>query len=141
MTPTDTVEDVLYLSPNQSKALNALLQTPTVGEAAALCGLSPATLKRYLAEEHFASAYRKQRMLILQQTVSNLTHLSSEAVGKLEAAMSAGDVNTELRAACRVLDYVVKLVELERRIRDQDEIEQRLQALEAATEANDNGYG
>jgi hypothetical protein len=53
--------------------------------------------------------------------------------------MSAGDVNTELRAACRVLDYLAKLVELERRIRDQDEIEERLQALEAAAQ-EDNGY-
>jgi|SRR5215216_220312 len=140
MTEIDTTSDLFYLPPNQVRALNALLQTGTIAEASALCGLSPRTIKRYLSEETFDKTYRKQRMLILQQTVANLTRVSAEATQKLESSMNCGDVNTELRAACRVLDYFVKTVELERRIRDQEEIEERLSALEAGQEENTNGH-
>jgi AcrR family transcriptional regulator len=134
MIQTDTATGIYYLPPNQSRALNALLQCTTINEAAAEAGLGPATVKRYLADEKFAAAYRKQRMLILQQTVAGLTYLAAQAVKKFEAALSAGDINTELRAASRVLDHIEKLVELERRIRDQDELEARLSELEEALE-------
>jgi len=68
--------------------------------------------------------------------------LGTDAVAKLESALEAGDINTELRAATRILDYITKLVELERRIRDQEEIEERLAALEATQphNAKNNGY-
>jgi hypothetical protein len=60
---------------------------------------------------------------------------------KLESALEAGDINTELRAATRVLDYIVKLVELERRIRETQELEARITDLEIATEAASKGSG
>jgi hypothetical protein len=141
--PDSTAADVSSLSPNQAKALNALLTTTTIGAAAEQSGLHISTIKKYLAQEHFSRVYREQRALILQEVVAGLTTLGTEAVAKLESALEAGDINTELRAATRVLDYITKLVELERRIRDQDEIEERLAALEAmqphSEAANNNG--
>jgi len=124
-----------------------LLTTTTIGAASEQCGLHITTIKKYLAQENFSRVYREQRALILQEVVAGLTTLGTDAVAKLEAALEAGDINTELRAATRVLDYITKLVELERRIRDQDEIEERLEALEEAqqdaaqSEANGSYYG
>jgi AcrR family transcriptional regulator len=139
MNHNNTVTDISFLPANQTKALNALLRTTTISEAATECGLSLATVKRYLRDERFAKVYREQRKLILQETVAALTGLGSQAVQKLEAAMHAEDENTSLRAACRVLDYITKLVELERKIRDQDELEARLSELEDAL-SHQNGH-
>ena len=139
MNQNGTVVDVSHLSANQVRALDALLKTTSISEASKECGLSLTTVKRYLADEMFATVYRKQRMLILQQTVAGLTNLSSKAIAKLGAAMDAGEVNTELRAASRVLDYLAKLFELERRIREQDDHEERLTRLESDEQANGNG--
>lgn len=140
-----TTVDISSLSANQAKALNALLATTSIEAAAAECGLHTQTIKKYLAQENFSRVYREQRALILQEVVAGLTTLGTEAVAKLEAALEAGDINTELRAATRVLDYITKLVELERRIRDQDEIEERLVALEEAQQdalqSNGSYYG
>jgi hypothetical protein len=136
MNQFNIIDAISRLPANQSKALTALLKTPSIAAASEECGLSVATVKRYLADENFSTIYRKQRMMILQQTVAGLTDLSSLAVSKIEDAMSSGDPNTELRAACRVLDYATKLVELERRIRDQDEILERLSRVEEASSTN-----
>jgi len=136
MNQFNITDELSRLPANQGKALTALLKTPSIAAASEECGLSVATVKRYLADANFSAIYRKQRMMILQQAVAGLTDLSSLAVSKIEDAMSSGDPNTELRAACRVLDYTTKLVELERRIRDQDEIEERLRRLEESSSPN-----
>jgi NAD-specific glutamate dehydrogenase len=141
MNHSDTATDVSSLPPNQLKALNALLKNTTIEAAAKECSLGSATVKRYLADERFSRLYREQRMIILSQTVAGLTQLGSRAIEKIEAGMDSDDENTALRAASRVLDYLVKLVELERKIRDQDEIEERLRRLEEASLANGhNGW-
>jgi predicted transcriptional regulator len=143
MNQINTAPGISYLRANQTRALNALLKTTSIVEAAQECGLSQATVKRYLADERFARVYREQRMLILQETIAALTKLGSQAVKKLEGSMHSGDENTSLRAACRVLDYIAKLVELERRIREHDELEERLHELEEALRLSQstNGYG
>jgi hypothetical protein len=134
MTQTDT-NRAFFLPPNQTRALNSLLKTTTIQAASEDCGLSTATIKRYLADGNFASAYRQQRMIILQETLGGLIKLGARAIEELEAAMDSGDVNTSLRAATRTLDQLGRFVELERRLRDQEELEARIEALEVAAAA------
>jgi hypothetical protein len=125
------------------KALNALLSTTTVDAAAKQCGLGRATITRYLADETFAAAYRKQRLLILQETVAGITQLGTKAISVIDGALDdTDDPNAQLRAARTPLDFISKLVELERKIRDQDELEARIEALETASQASarDNGW-
>jgi len=43
-----TTADISNLSPNQAKALSALLATTTIGAAAEKCGLHPVTIRKYL---------------------------------------------------------------------------------------------
>jgi sugar phosphate isomerase/epimerase len=139
--PSATARDVSSLSANQQKALQALLTTTSIGAAAEQCGLHIGTVKRYLADETFAAVYRDQRVLILQETVAGLQRLGTKAIMVLEGSLDDNDdPNAKLRAARTVLDYIAKLVELERRIRDQDDLEQHLERLEALTApAHNNG--
>jgi hypothetical protein len=131
--PSSTVKDASALSPNQVKALNALLSTTTIPAAAQACGLHVTTIKKYLAQDEFSAVYRKQRMLILEETIAGLTLLGTKAVGVIEGALDdTDDPNAQLRAARTALDFIAKLVELERRIRDQDELEDRIAELEDA---------
>jgi len=139
MSRFDTASDVSTLTANQSRVLNALLKTTSISAASEESGLSPATIKRYLADDTFASVYRKQRALILSQTLAGLVALSSKAVESLDGALDSEDPNLQFRAARAVLDDVAKLMELERRIRDQDDIEARLQALEESYAHDSNG--
>jgi hypothetical protein len=143
MRRTDTAADVSSLSPNQTKALNALLQTTSIGAAAEECGLSVATVKRYLADATFDAVYREQRRLILQETVAGISRLGTEAIQAFEDALNVGDLNERLRAATRVVDMIYKGTELERRIREQEELEQRITDLEIAAEmaSKGNAYG
>ena len=143
MRRTDTTANVSSLSPNQAKALNALLQTTSIGAAAEECGLSVATVKRYLADATFDAVYREQRRLILQETVAGISRLGTEAIQAFEDALNVGDLNERLRAATRVVDMIYKGTELERRIREQEELEQRITDLEIAAEmaSKGNAYG
>ncbi len=126
-----TPRDISSLPANQQKALAALLTTTTIEAAAAQCGLGVRTVKGYLAQETFAAVYREQRALILQETVAGLTRLGSKALTVIDGALDDGNnPNARLRAARTVLDYIAKLVELERRIREQDDLERRLEELE-----------
>jgi hypothetical protein len=128
-----TPRDISSLPANQQKALAALLTTTTIEAAAAQCGLGVRTVKGYLAQENFAAVYREQRALILQETVAGLTRLGSKALTVIDGALDDGNnPNARLRAARTVLDYIAKLVELERRIREQDDLERRLEELEEA---------
>jgi hypothetical protein len=143
MRRTDTTADVSSLSPNQAKALSALLQTTSIGAAAEESGLSVATVKRYLADATFDAVYREQRRLILQETVAGISRLGTEAIQAFEDALNVGDLNERLRAATRVVDMIYKGTELERRIREQEELEQRITDLEIAAEmaSKGNAYG
>jgi hypothetical protein len=142
--PNATAEGISSLSANQQKALAALLTTTSIGAAAEQCGLHPGTIKRYLADATFAAIYREQRMLILQETVAGISSLGTKAVQAFEDTLDDGDINERQRAAARVMDLIYKGVELERRIRAEEELEQRIIELEEALAhvvARDEGNG
>lgn len=141
MTQVETAKGVSSLPANQVKALNALLKTTSIGAAAEECGLGRATINRYLADETFSAIYREQRVLLLEATISGLLTLGAEAIQVLEGSMGeANEENLRLRAARATLDHIAKLVELERKLRDQGELEERLIRLEKAAEASGAGH-
>jgi len=124
-------QNVRELSPNQQRALEALLASNTVGEAAEKAELSPRTLWRYLADPEFQEVYREQRAMLLQQTITALQRVGAEAVAVLQDSISPEEeANLRLRAARSALDHMFRGVETERRIREQEEILGRLEVLE-----------
>jgi hypothetical protein len=139
----DTAGGFSYLPANQQKAMTALLATTSIEAAATKCGLSPSTIKRYLRDEMFNTVYREQRMLILQEAIAGISRMGTKALEAFEDALEVGDLNERLRAATRVFDMIYRGAELERKIREQDELQRRLENLEIALAArkNEHGYG
>ncbi len=115
------------LSPQQSKAITALLTASSIAQAADEVGVTAKTLFKWLADPTFAAAYKAAKREAVGQAIARLQQLSGAAVMVLAQVMA--DKNTpassRVAAASEILDTAIKVVELE-------EIEQRLTALEQA---------
>jgi len=131
--------DAAPLSANQEKALAALIACGTVVAAASKCGLGERTIRRYLQEENFARAYRAARDKIIEGTVAYAGSLATEALEVHAEVMR--DANEEsrvrLQASRSILDVHLKSIEAERKIRETEELEARIAALEAASWTDD----
>lgn len=116
------------LNPNQKKAITALLEHKTIGDAAQACELNPSTIHRYFDDPDFMLALRSAEGAALDKTTRRLLLLSGRAIDALEDVLTQpaqrGAGNKRL-AAGAILDHLVKL-------RNLHDIEQRLAALEAA---------
>jgi hypothetical protein len=124
-------QSALELTPNKQRALEALLASNSVGAAAEMAELSPRTLWRYLADPDFQEVYREHRAMLLQQTITALQRVGAEAVAVLQDSISPEEeANLRLRAARSALDHMFRGVETERKIREQEEILERLEVLE-----------
>lgn len=122
------------LSPAQHRALRALLTARTIADAAVTAGLNESTVRRYLAEPGFGRAYREQQRILLSETTATLQRIATDAVAAIEDTLSPDieDGNLRLRAARTALEFLMRATETERRIREQEDLEERLEALERA---------
>lgn len=118
------------LNGKQMKALSALLCSPTLAAAAKLSGIPERSLYRYLRTPHFADAYRRARTEQVRQSMCHLQRMTTKAAATLETLL--GDPVTKgavkVAAARTVLDLSLRAIEIE-------DLEARLTALEAQTEA------
>ena len=116
------------LGPAQYRAVIALLERPTVKEAAEAAGVHKATLYRWLQEEGFQAVYHGARREVLRHVAARLQQISSEAVETLREVMADKTQQGASRvgAARTVLDYAVKATE-------QQEIIERLDRIEGRT--------
>lgn len=113
------------MTPQQQRAIVALLSASSVAAAAKDAGVGERTLFRWLQDDAFLSAYRHARKQAVNQAMAKLQRYSSEAVDTLYQVMTtSGYDSAKIHAAKVILEYTHRSVELE-------EIEQRLAALEA----------
>lgn len=112
---------------NKQRALTALLNTPTITEAAASCGLSEATLYRYLTEKDFVKDYRDARRMVVENSITQIQKITHKAVEALERNLTSGNPQVEVSAARIILDNSLKGVEL-------IDVIERLEVLEDAVE-------
>ena len=110
------------LSANQHRALQALLSTPTITEAAEKCGLTRKTLHAYLNDPAFSEAYHAERERLVEETISGLQKIGTKAVGVLHGALKDPDVNARIRAARAILDFTFKVAEIAELKREVEEI-------------------
>lgn len=115
------------LSAKQHRALSALLTSKSVAEAAAATGLGERTIYRWLTDPAFRQALSAAEGELIDAATRRLLTLQGTALDTLEAVLGDEDASAgvRIRAAQMVLDHLLKLRELR-------DIEQRLQALEAA---------
>jgi len=119
------------INPNQAKAITALLENKTIGEAAQACGLNPRTITRYFGDPQFITALRAAEGEAIDKITRRLIVLATKALDALESVLDQpaqrGAGNKRL-AAQALLDQLV-------RMRNYHDVEERLAALEA----NQNG--
>ena len=100
------------ISRKQDAAIGALLSRPTISAAAESVGIGEATLRRWLKEPGFLAAYRAVRRDTLEHCVALLQKAGSDAVEAMQQSLQATSEGVRLRAACAILDYSMKGVEL-----------------------------
>jgi hypothetical protein len=113
------------LSRKKEQAIIALLEAPTVKEAAEMVKINPATLYKWMALPEFEEAYRKARHRAMGEAIARLQQASSEAVDTLRDVMGDQEATPASRvtAARAVLELGMRGTEIE-------VIEVRLKQLE-----------
>jgi hypothetical protein len=118
------------LTARQEAAITALLAEPTQAAAAAKCGASEPTLRRWLKSPRFRRAFLDARRQVVDGVVSQLQRAATKAVKALERNLDCQNPATEVRAALGVLEQTfrgVELLDLAERI---EELERRQQLQE-----------
>jgi transposase-like protein len=112
------------LTPAQRKAIEALLTTGNVADAAKEAGVARHTLYRWMKQPLFASELREAEAQAVQALSRTLASLGEQAGQALRDALGEGEkITVRLRASEIVTDRLLKLRELV-------DIEQRLLELE-----------
>ena len=112
------------LTAKQEKALAALLDKPTIREAAAASKVGETTLWRWLQEPEFQRGYRAARRQVVEHSISELQSATSDAVATLKRNLNCLNPAVEVRAAQIILDQSIKAVELV-------DLAERIEQLEA----------
>lgn len=112
------------LSRKPEQAVAALLAHPTVAAAAAACGVSEASLWRWLQMPEFQTRYREARRLVVERAIGELQQAGGEAVGALRHNLTCRKPAVEVGAAKAILEQslrAVELIDLEERLRHLEE--------------------
>lgn len=112
---------LLELNEKHVRAIEALLQEPTVTAAAKKAGVSQATLFRWLNDPQFTGAYKEARGRMLEGTLNSLQSASADAVICLREVINdtTAQVTARVSASKTVLELSFKareILELEDRI-------------------------
>ena len=115
------------LTGKQQKLLRELTANPTVSEAARAAGIGRTTAHRWLNEPLFREELTRQRHLALTDAMSSVQSHTAKAVEGLVQLMDSPNEWLRRMACLDILSRSLK-------IREVEEVEQRLSALEAAFE-------
>jgi len=117
------------LSSKKSKAILALLEKRTVGEAAESVGIGQSTLFRWMQDHNFQRHYLQAKRRVVDHAITQLQKMTGEAVQVLNKIMIDDTKPPTSRIACAkaVLDQALKGFELE-------DLAVRIDSLEKALE-------
>ncbi len=115
------------LTHNQLKALDALLVSSSIEDAARRSGLSAKTVQRYLSRPEFDAAFRHHLQERVRVAAARLQSGCASAVDCLLEVIEDKEVSASVR-----IRAAVALLDLTRRWIEMDEFEQRLATLETA---------
>lgn len=101
------------LSPKQYKAIEALLSSGNVAEAARAAGVARKSLYRWLADPVFAKALREAEQLALEGVARSLLRLGDKATAAIEAALDDASAphSVKLKAASVIFTHHPQLLE------------------------------
>lgn len=115
------------MTPRKERALQALLTCPTKKAAAEQAGITPRTLRDYLADPEFQAEYKKAFQTLVAEATRQAQQSLSPALSALKFIVEDdGESSSSRIAAARaLLEYGLRLTE-------QNDILARLDALERA---------
>lgn len=113
------------MTPRQNRVLAALLTQPTKEKAALAAGISPRTLRDYLADQSFQAEYKRAFAGLVEDATRQAQQSIAPALSTLRQIVESEDENAQARisAARSILEYSMKLTE-------QTDILARLEELE-----------
>ncbi len=120
------------MTPRQNKALQGLLCKPTKREAAAYAGISESTMRSYLSNTEFMSAYREAVTSLLDDA----TRESQQALSPALSVLREITTDTEAPATARItaarslLEYALRLTEFTDVMSRMTELEKTVAELE-----------
>ena len=116
------------LSPRQQRALVALLEQPSKTAAAQAAGVSPRALRSYLADPEFQAEYQRLQGEQIADAAQRGRQSMTGAMDALRAVMDDESQNgqTRVQAARSILEYSLKLHEMENVLKRLDELERSL---------------
>lgn len=106
-------------------AIAALLNGPTLEQAAVECGIAVSTLRRWLKDETFAAQYREAKSALVQTATAKLR----KEMGKSVRVLAAIAGNRKAPPASRV-SSAVALIRLGLEAHQSEDLEQRIERLE-----------
>ena len=103
------------LTQKQTRAMLALLEHPTLRDAAAAIGVGESTLYRWTQLPTFKTAYMDARREAVRQSIAHLQSATGEAVTCLRDVMKSAKASdsAKVSAARAVLELALKAVEIE----------------------------
>ena len=116
------------LTPRQYKAIEALLEAPTITAAAQAAGVARVTLYEWLKQGPFREALETARASLYRAGVDTLKGAAEKAAGRLIELLDSKNENTRRLTAHEILTLAI-------RIDENQTLEKRLTALEQALEA------
>ncbi len=105
-TPTELPYRV-QLTPKQTSAVRALLETDSLVLAAESSGVKERTLRKWLEQPSFVAAYYAAGRAQLAQSLQRLRGMTGEAVEVLRASLEDADPMVRIRAAAAILERAV----------------------------------
>jgi hypothetical protein len=134
------------LTPNQDRAIEALLTTKTHKAAAKKAGIGERTLREYLIQPAFKEAYQEARRVMVEGTLAQIqrsmarahrTLLKNTKCGKPEAENTAARAIIEFSLRGDMTDLAADVAKLKRKIEEREQREHRDSAAgsEPATDA------
>lgn len=123
MKQTDTPEK--FLTGKKLKALDALISHDSIDQACKACGISRATMYRYLKEPLFEKELKAAKRQLINRAILRLQQTCGDAARTLGEICKDKEATAASRvsAAKEILSNALKALELE-------DIETRLKALE-----------
>ena len=115
------------LTRKAEQAIAALLEHPTIAEAAKASGVSASSLWRWLQREDFQTRYRAAQRAVVDAAISELQAATKEAVSTLRRNLNCGSAFAENAAAQAILTHSFKAIELQ-------EMQGRIERLEQLLE-------
>lgn len=103
------------LSRNQERAIDAMLQTSSMADAARVAGIGYRTIKRYMGQPAFVEELKRRRAEVTQETTTGLVVLARRGAEALHELLEDPDTPPSIiaRVGIAAQDMARQAVELE----------------------------